>query len=119
MRTVDRRERDFTIASQVARISNTDDVRPKHVRLAGVAYLLGASMCFVFTLGHISFERRFFPTLLLLIPVLAVLGAWHLLDAKALAEGRRRHQKLILWGGSVAALALGIVLAEGFKRGWF
>jgi hypothetical protein len=119
MRTVDKRERDFTIASQVARISDTDHVRPKHVRLAGVAYLLGALMCFVFTLGHISFERRFFPKLLLLIPVLTVIGAWHLLDAKALAKGHRRHQKLILWGGSGAAFALGIVLSEGFKRGWF
>jgi hypothetical protein len=111
-------ERDFTIAREAGRLSSTADVRPKHVRLIGVAYLLSALMCLLWSYNDINFSARVFPKLLTLGVTLPVYAGWLLVDAKALASGRRRHQRVIqicLVGGG---LVLSFVVLEGLTRGW-
>ena len=115
--TIAQQDRDFTIARHVASISSTDAVRPKHVRIAGVGYMLTGLMCFLFTADDIRWERRFFPKLVFLIPVACSLGLWFLLDAGALSSGRRRHQKLLLFACIAVSLAGTVVVSESLRHG--
>jgi len=107
-------ERDFTIARSVARASNLDtrDIRPKHIRLVGVAFILGALMCFLFTVNDINWSRGLYPKLVLLIPSLVSMGVWHIADARALSSGRRRYQKVILGVCLAISFILTVVVCE-------
>lgn len=98
-------------------MAETEHVLPKHIRLAGVAHILTAAMAFAFTLNHVSWENKFYGKLLAIVPATAVLGIWFIVDAGALAAGRRRFQLpilVILLGG---AMALAFYAAELLQRG--
>ena len=98
-------------------MAETERVLPKHVRLAGVAYILTAAMAFAFTLNQVTWENKFYGKLLAIVPASAILGVWFILDASALAAGRRRYQLPILVGLLGVALALAFYVSEMLQRG--
>ena len=108
---------DLTVARQVARMSQRRDPRPKDVRLVGVAYLLGALMCFLFTAAKFGGPHVFYPALVFMVPALVANGVWFLIDASALASGRRQHQKAIIAVLSIGAVAIGVVASEILSGG--
>lgn len=48
------------------------------------------------------------PRALILAPSVLLLGLWMVLDASALADSRRRHQRAILWAAIIVGTGVGV-----------
>src|SRR5688572_30043262 len=109
---------DFTIVNMVAPLVETYDVRPKHVRLAGIAHVLSAMMAFGFLHEQLTSARGYFLSgLVALVPSTSIVGLWWWLDAGALAAGRRRFQRPILLALLAFALALAFYVSHLLQSG--
>ena len=109
--------RDHEMAGRARRLGNGAPLGAKHLRVLG-GYCLFAG-AFLGGVNVVSWSNHeLWPKALVLAPSVLLLAFWLLLDAEALAAGKRRHQKAILWSciaaGSAAGLALLRALTGSF-----
>jgi hypothetical protein len=102
-----RHTEDYTVIEHVQRLVGTPRVRPRDVRLAGVAFILGAVGASALELTSL-WENRWHPKIWGLIPLLVSMGLWWIVDASALAEGRRAHQRELIGACVVLGIVVGV-----------
>lgn len=102
------KDTNYEIAERLGRVGAAR-TEPKHLRLMG-GYCVFAAAVLLGVNAHAWSSGEIWPKALVIAPAVLLLGTWLLVDAVALANGARRHQKAILWAcigvGSLAGFGV-------------